>query len=629
MSIENIFWNFNDLNRNNLSFSEMRKVNASLSALKYLCSKREKFNLPSSCCIEHIKKSQNHVNDVLISTLQSIEEHVDFLRSVFAPYDMFKKINSNVLLKFLFELDSVQIKDEEWPSISNFLFDYNEDFRTPNSVNNLGIRILNLNSGELYDGALGIGGSHVAANQFARSEDLNLHLYGQEINQEIWSLAKLNLLINGVENVEIALGDTLLDPQFINEDTLKKFDYVYMHYPFGIKLNRHEFLEYDPYNRFIYGPVQKSSGDAAFIQHALASVNNQGRAVLVVSNGVLFRATEQTLRRNLLSSDLIEAVIALPENLLGYTAIQTNLLVLNKNKPLERKNKVLFLNAINEFGEERKKRVLTYENIKKISDVYLKGNEVEKFSKFVNHSQIDNANLLCSRYLEDDEIVTDDFGKVTVNRHKLENLPNLQPLGNVAKVYRGINLMPKQIEEGKGSYKIIKLSDVENGIVLVDEIIPSNIKIQKSLDAYIVEEGDIIISSRGANIKIAIVPNHTETLILSQNFLGIRVDKETDSHYLKAFLESPVGQFLFTGIQSGTSIKNINAKDLKEIKIPFHTKEDQKRIGDEYRKSEYNYLETLKKAKREKLEALLKIYQDIEINEIMEFDKNEIIKSLL
>ena len=629
MSIENIFWKFNDLSRNDLNPSEMRKVNASIFALKYLCSKREKFNLPSSCCIEHIIRSQNHVNDVLIFTLQSIEDHVAFLRGVFEPYDMFRKINSNVLLKFLFELESVQIKDEEWLSITNFLFGFNEDFRTPNSVNNLGIRILNLKSGELYDGALGIGGSHIAANQFAKSKGLDLHLYGQEINQETWSLAKLNLLINEVDNVDVALGDTLLNPQFINGDTLKKFDYVYMNYPFGMRLIRHEFLEYDPYNRFVYGPVQKSSGDSAFIQHALASLNNEGRGVLVVTNGVLFRATEQTLRRNLLSSDLIEAVIALPENLLGYTAIQTNLLVLNKKKTKERKNMVLFINAVNEFGEERKKRILTAQNIKKISEVYLTGNEIEKFSKFVNILQIDNANLLCSRYLEDDEIKTDDFGKVIVNRQQLENLPKLQSLGNVAKVYRGINLTPNQIEEGKGSYKIIKLSDVENGTVLFDEIIPSNITIQKSLDDYIVEEGDIIISSRGANIKVAIVPNHTGTLILSQNFLGIHVGKETDSYYLKAFLESPVGQFLLTRIQSGTSIKNINAKDLKEIKIPFHTKEDQKRIGDEYLESEHNYLETLKKAKKEKLEALLKIYQDMGINQTMELNKNEIIKNLL
>ncbi|MDQ0884887.1 N-6 DNA methylase [Peribacillus sp. V2I11] len=624
MSIENTFWKFNDLNRNDLNHSEIRKVNASISALKYLCSKREKFNLPSSCCIEHILRSQNHVNEVLISTLQFIEDHVDFLSGVFEPYDMFRKINSNVLLKFLFELESVQIKDEEWSSITNFLFDFNEDFRTPSSLNNLGIRILNLKSGELYDGALGIGGSHVAANQFAKSEGLDLHLYGQEINKEIWSLAKLNLLINEVDNVEVALGDTLLNPQFIKSDTLKKFDYVYMNYPFGMKLIRHEFLEYDPYNRFVYGPVLKSSGDSAFIQHALTSLNNEGRGVLVVTNGVLFRSTEQTLRRNLLSSDLIEAVIALPENLLGYTAIQTNLLVLNKKKPKERKNKVLFINAVNEFGEERKKRVLTTQNIKKISEVFFKGNEVDKFSKFVNISQIDDANLLCGRYLENDEIITDDFGKVIVNRQQLENLSNLQALGNIAKVYRGINLTPKQIEEGKGSSKIIKLSDVENGIVHAEEIIPSNITIQKSIEDYIVEEGDIIISSRGANIKVAIVPKHTGTLILSQNFLGIRVGKETDAHYLKAFLESPVGQFLITGIQSGTSIKNINAKDLKEIKIPFHTKEEQKRIGEEYQISDYNYLETLKKAKEEKLEILLKVYQDMGINQTMELKRTKL-----
>ena len=623
MNIENILWKFNDLNRNNLNSSEIRKVNASISALKYLCSKREKFNLPSSCCIEHILRSQNHVNEVLISTLQSIEEHVDFLKGVFEPYDMFRKINSNVLLKLLFELENVHIKDDEWSSITNFLFDYNEDFRTPNTVNKLGIQILNIESGELYDGALGIGGSLVAANQFAKSEGLDMHLYGQEINHETWSLAKLNFILNDVENVEVALGDTLLNPQFIIGDTLKKFDYVYMNYPFGMRLNRHEFLEYDPYNRFLYGPVLKSSGDSAFIQHALASLNIEGRGVLVVTNGVLFRSSELTLRKNLLSSDLIEAVIALPENLLGYTAIQTNLLVINKKKPKERKNKVLFINAVNEFGEERRKRVLTSQNIKKISEVFLKGTEVDKFSKFINLSQIDDANLLCSRYLEDDEIVIDDFGKVIVNRQQLEKLPNLQTLGNIAKVYRGINLTPKQIEEGKGSYKIVKLSDVENGIVHAENIIPSKITIQKSLKDYIVEEGDIIISSRGTNIKVAIVPQHTGTLILSQNFLGIRVGKETDTHYLKAYLESPVGQFLLTGIQSGTSIKNINAKDLKEIKIPLHTKEEQKIIGEEYQKSEQNYLETVKKAKEEKLESLLKVYHDMGINQTMEMKRTK------
>jgi type I restriction enzyme M protein len=620
MYIEKLFSSFLDDLRGEVTSSEARKVIAWLSVLKYADEHREELDLPISCTISYIIRSQSYVNEALIRAFQTIEEHIEFLKGVFEPLDVFMRINGNTLLKFLWALESVHVTDLDWFSFIESLQWAGEERETPRSINNLGIELLNPDNGSLYNGCLGIGGFFVAADHYSRRKGIHLELFGQEINREAWALAKINLFLHGINNAHIELGDSLLNPKFLAGNEIMKFDYVFMNFPFGMNVSRHELLQYDPFNRFVYGPVSKSSSDSAFIQHALASLNENGRAVLIVTNGVLFRSTEQVMRKNLLSADLIEAVIALPENLFKHTAIQTNVLILNKNKSEERKQKVLFINAANEYEEVRRKRILTEENIEKIRDVYLNGIEIEKFSKFVDITDIEDGNLLCSKYLEDNEVETNEFGVVKISRKKLENLKNQKTLGEISKIYRGINLSPNQLEEGKGEFKLIKLSDVENGKVLVDQITPSNIRIQKSLDAYVVEEGDILISSRGTNIKIAIVPPHKGTLILSQNFHGIRLHKDFDPYFVKAYLESPVGQYLLTRIQTGTSIKNINTKDLQEIQIPIPSFEEQKAIGEKYRNTYERYLEALKKVEEDKKQSLLELYKQIGIYESMEID---------
>ncbi|WP_035098057.1 N-6 DNA methylase [Anoxybacteroides tepidamans] len=621
MSGEKLLWSFLDDLSGQVTNSEARKVSAWFLVLKYVDEQKEKFGLPHSCTISYILRSQGHVNEALIQAFQTIEEHIELLQGVFAPLDVLMRINGNTLLKFLWSLESVDVADLDWSLVMERLQWVGEEHETPSTINNLAIELLNLDNGSLYNGCLGIGSSFVAAADYARRQGIHLELFGQEMNREAWAFAKINLFLHGIHNAHIELGDSLLDPKFLAGNEIMKFDYVYMNVPFGMNINRHELLQYDPFNRFVYAPVSKSSSDSAFIQHALASLNENGRAVLIVTNGVLFRATEQIMRKNLLSADLIEAVIALPENLFGYTAIQTNVLIVNKNKPQERKQKVLFINAVNEYGEVRRKRLLTEENIEKIRDVYLNGAEIEKFSKFVEIADIEDGNLLCSKYLEDHEVETYEFGVVKISSKHLENLSNQKTLGEISKIYRGINVSPSQLEEGKGEFKLIKLSDVENGEVLVDEMTPANIRIQKSLDAYVVKEGDILISSRGTNIKIAIVPPHKGTLILSQNFHGIRLHKEMDPYFVKAYLESPVGQYLLARIQTGTSIKNINTKDLQEIPIPVPSIEEQKAIGEKYRHTYDRYQQALQKVEEDKKQSLLELYKQIGIYESMEIKR--------
>ncbi|WP_160841200.1 N-6 DNA methylase [Halobacillus halophilus] len=613
--VEKLFWSFADSLRGYVNTSETRLICASLLTLDYVSNKREFYGIPSNCTISHIIQNSNHVDEEVMRALETLEHYIQPLEGVFRFSGIFTKINPNDLFEFLLKLENVDIKVEEYRFIIEEVLGSEEEYNTPKSINTLGIKLLNIEDGTFYDGSFGTGGSVISAKNFAEGKGINLDYYGQEVNQNTWALGKLNLFLHGIDNANIKLGNTLLDPRFINNNGLMKFNYTFMNFPFGMRLNRHSIKEYDPYNRFVYGPVSKSTSDSAFIQHAIASMNDLGKATLVVTNGVLFRAHEKVLRKNLLFSDLVDAVIALPENLYEYTSIQTNLLLLNRNKPEERKGKVLFINAVNEYQETRRnRRILSEEDIDKIYQSYVNSEEIEKFSKIVPISDISEANLLCDKYLEDDEVKSDEFGVVKVSQEKFGNIEGKRGLGDIAEIYRGINLTPKQLIEGNGNYKIIKLSDVENGEISVDNINPVEIKIQKKLDSYIANEGDLIISCRGAKIKVAVVPQHEGNLILSQNFHGLRVKNDIDPYFLKAYLESPVGQFLLEGIQTGTSIKNINIKDLKNLYVPILSIEHQKDISKRYRKAKEDYLMAVKKAQEQKINSLLTVYEDMGIS---------------
>ncbi|MFD2657943.1 N-6 DNA methylase [Gracilibacillus thailandensis] len=622
---DNVLFNQLDILRGDLPLEKMKNVAIPIYSLQFLKNNQK---IPEEATVSNVLKHEDNLVGSLVHAFKIVEDEYPELKGV---YDIFpsKELSQKVLFNFLLQVNNMKFTNNEWADLMEKLFNnlYENEGKkggahySPESVNQLGIALLQPQSGTFYDGAAGVGATTVEAQKYARETNGNIQLFGQEVNYNNWAAAKFNLLFHGVENADLRLGDTLLKPAFVEGKNIAKFDRVMMDFPFSMNITDYEKLINDPFNRFIYGKPPRRSADMAFIMHGLSSLNQNGKAIFVVTNGTLFRkGVEGTIRQNMISADVIEAVIALPENIYAETAIQTNLLVLNKNKPIERQGKILFINAEEEFKQlNRRRKLLNHENINKVVNAYKKGTQIKGFSKFVKTNKIEDADLLCKRYLEDGEIEVNTFGKVKVSQDKIKNQPNNKSLSNLTEsIYRGLNVSSKSVEEGVGEYKIIKLSDVKDGEINLEELTQVTLKRKSKVEMYLVQRGDVIISNRGTSIKIAVVPHVEENIILSHNFLGIRCNNQLDPYFLKEYLESPVGQYMLTSKQIGTNILTINPKDLEDIKIPVPEIEAQMEIVEGFHDMKSNIQERLQQLEEEKKQLQLQLYDYMGIRDSFE-----------
>jgi len=266
---------------------------------------------------------------------------------------------------------------------------------TPREVIKLMVKILDPKPGEsVYDPCCGSGGmlllSHFhVVERYGKEEARKLFLFGQERNPEIYAICQMNLILHDIKNGNIANGDTLDYPRFTEDGRLKKFDIVIANIPWNQDGYGEERLKNASFReRFSFGYTPNSSADWAWIQHMLASSKEDGRIGLVVDNGCLFRGgKERAVRRKIIEKDWIECVILTPEKLFYNTGAPGAIIIFNKNKQKGRHNKILFINASNEFiphPSVRRLNSLSDKNINKIVEAYRKFSNIEGFSKVVD-----------------------------------------------------------------------------------------------------------------------------------------------------------------------------------------------------------------------------------------------------
>lgn len=612
-----------ELIRSDLSVSNYKYFLLPVYSLKYL---GDQDKLPKEATISEIIRHEDDLFGKLKSAFKLVEQQYPDLTGVFDIFPDYA-VNQRTLFNILLKVNSLRLSSSEWEQFIDLLIlrlsesegKKGAELYSPSSLNQLGIELLRPQSGSFYDGTAGIGGTLIQASKYSKEHSGSLLLYGQEINRETWALAKLNLLLQGDIDVKFEHGDTLLDPAFTERKGIKKFDFIMMNFPFSMAIEYINILEEDRFNRFTYGVPPKRSADMAFIMHGLASLNDKGKAVMVVTNGVLFRAgAEQSIRQKMIAADVIEAVIALPSNFFESTSIPTNLLILNKEKSPDRRGKILFINAENEFKEDtHKRRVMETEHIEKIVTAYQEGYEIENFSRFISASEIENGDLQCGTYLKDKIVYSPSFGDVMIIRDQREDYSlNKATIGELASLYRGMNVSSKSVIEGQGEYKIIKLSDVQDGEINFEGLASvSLLRSNTKTDMYIVQEGDVIVSNRGTSIKIAVVPKNEGNIILSHNFIGIRCGKKIDPYYLKAYLDSPIGMYHLRSKQVGTNILTINPKDLKDVTVPVLDINEQFKIAEGFKQAEIDYKEKLLQIEEEKKVKLLELYERMGIKD--------------
>ena len=301
---------------------------------------------------------------------------------------------------------------------------------TPREVIKLIIRILDIEDGSLVlDPACGSGTMLIESHNYVRDVKLkgkepNIELLGQERNEIMAIIAKMNLILHGIENYKIFVGDSLTNPRF------KTSDYVIANPPW----NQDGYTENnlgDPSIRHIYtslgisGFTSRNSADWAWVELMIYHANK--KVGVILDSGALFRGgREKNIRKTVVEKDLIDTIILLPEKLFYNTGAPGIILILNKNKSSERKNKVLFINASQEYiphSEIRRLNMLSDENIKHIVEIYNKFENVYGIAKVVSVDEIreNDFNLNVSLYAFPEEIEEEvDIAKELEEFEKIE-----------------------------------------------------------------------------------------------------------------------------------------------------------------------------------------------------------------
>lgn len=257
---------------------------------------------------------------------------------------------------------------------------------------------------DICDPVCGSGSTLVSCGKYLRAVSgmQDYRLWGQAASRSDWALTKLNLLIHGEANIELASGDVIREPHFImTDDTLRQFDVMVCNPPFSMERWSHKAADHDRYMRFKRGLPPKTRGNYGTILHMVASMKPmRGRICVVVPQGVLFRTgSEAKIREKLIKENLVDAVIALPEKLLYGASIPICLLILRADKTDQN---VLFMDVSDRFVYGRAQNALSSEHIEEIVRLYKGRTDEEEMVALVDPEQLEERqyNLSVSLYIK-------------------------------------------------------------------------------------------------------------------------------------------------------------------------------------------------------------------------------------
>ncbi len=267
----------------------------------------------------------------------------------------------------------------------------------------------------IYDPACGSGGLLIKPRllfQQTHPDDKSQapQIYGQELTPTTYAMAKMNAFLHDFIGADIQIGDTFRNPRFVEKSSsLQRFDYVVANPMWNQKEYDEAFYENDNWSRFSDGTAPSSSADWGWVQHILASLKKDGRAAIVLDTGAVSRGSgskqtnrERDIREKFVERDLVEGVVLLPENLFYNTTAPGIILLLNRNKPTERKAQILLINLSQYFEKGKPKNILTDEGIETATEVYQAWESREKLSNIITleDAQKTDYNLSPSQFVD-------------------------------------------------------------------------------------------------------------------------------------------------------------------------------------------------------------------------------------
>jgi len=281
-----------------------------------------------------------------------------------------------------------------------------QEFYTNRTLVQLMVQMLEPKAGDrIYDPTVGTGGMLISAlAEVKRSggDTRTLGLYGQELIHITAAIARMNLVLHGVEDFDLVAGNTLSNPAFVEGDRLRTFDVVLANPPYSIKKWSREAWQSDPWGRNFLGTPPQGRADYAFFQHILRSLDpTTGRCAILFPHGILFRNEEAEMRRKLVQADLLECVLGLGPNLFYNSPMEACVVFCRTQKPAARRGRVLFIDAVHEIARERALSFLKHEHLQRIVNAYRAFGDQPGFATVATTEEIlsKEANLSIPRYV--------------------------------------------------------------------------------------------------------------------------------------------------------------------------------------------------------------------------------------
>ncbi len=290
----------------------------------------------------------------------------------------------------------------------------------------------------IYDPACGTGGMITIAKKHILdtiNPEIDVHMFGQELNEQTYAIAKSDFLITNEDADNIKQGTSFSEDGFRG----RKFNYMLSNPPFGVSWKKEEeFIQNeanDPYGRFHAGLPRVSDGALMFLQHMISKMEPNGSRIAIIFNGSpLFTGDagsgESNIRKWIIESDWLEAIIAMPTELFYNTGIATYIWVVTNKKPAKRAGRIQMINAVDFYNKMRKslgnkRNFITPDHIQRITEIYKAFREGE-YCKIFDNEDLGYTKVTVERPLMDDgKVVTDKQGnsKPDANLRDYEKIP--------------------------------------------------------------------------------------------------------------------------------------------------------------------------------------------------------------
>lgn len=384
-----------------------------------------KFKIPDGCHWNDVRNATENIGSAIFKSMSGIERaNPDQLTGIFdafsdATWTDKTRLPDATLKNLVEHMSMIKLGSKNYSAdcmgdAYEFLIKKFADlakanagaFYTPRSVVDLLVRLLDPKAGEtVYDPACGTAGMLIGAINHMQGDRLSYgKIFGQDNIKATASIARMNLFLHGASDFQIAKGDTLNDPKFIEGGKLKTFDCVIANPPFSLKEWGAASFENDRYGRNIWGSPTDSSADWAWIQHMVCSMKKTtGRCALIIAQGVLFHGNaEGKIRKQLVEADILEAVITLPSGIFFATGVNACILLLSNNKKAAHRNRICLVDGSQIYTSKRAQNILTKENVDQLYDLYSNYQDVVDYAKVVtlDDVRIKEYTLTVGAYIE-------------------------------------------------------------------------------------------------------------------------------------------------------------------------------------------------------------------------------------